>query len=83
MNNEDDDLTGKFDNIKGLIIGDMSDIKPENDFYKDVNEIILEIFENKNIPIVSNFPIGHYGKNIIIPLNSVIKIDTYSGKYDF
>lgn len=74
---------GKFDNIKGLLIGGMNYIEPEENFYNNVNEIILEIFENKNIPIVANFPFGHDRRKMIIPLNATIKIDTYNNKYDF
>ncbi len=74
---------GKFDNIKALIIGGMNYIETEIGFYLDVNDIILEIFKDINIPIISNFPFGHDKRKMIIPLNSAMEIDTYNKKYYF
>jgi len=74
---------GKFDNIKALIIGGMNYIEAETGFYPNVNEIILEIFKNINIPIISNFPFGHDKRKMIIPLNSTMEINTFDNKYKF
>lgn len=75
--------TGKFDNIKALVIGGMNYIEAEAGFYSNVNDIILEIFKDINIPIVSNFPFGHDKRKMVIPLNSAMEIDTYNNKYRF
>ncbi|MDD2839771.1 MAG: LD-carboxypeptidase [Rickettsiales bacterium] len=74
---------GKFDNIKALIIGGMNYIEEEMGFYSNVNDIILEIFKDKNIPIISNFPFGHDKRKMIIPLNSRIEISTTGNEYRF
>ena len=74
---------GKFDNIKALIIGGMNYIEAETGFYSNVNDIILEIFKDIKIPIISNFPFGHDKRKMIIPLNNIMEIDTYNNKYGF
>lgn len=75
--------SGKFDNIKGLLIGTMNDIEPESNFYGSVDEVVLDMFKNVDIPIVSNFPFGHSLRNMIIPLNKEVEIDTERGIWEF
>lgn len=54
----------KLTNIKGLIIGDMG-IKPNtgNPFTYNLEEIIKEITQKYQYPIVMNFPTGHIQHN--------------------
>lgn len=59
----------KFNNLKGLIVGGMSDMN-DNDipFGKSVEEIILEHLNDYNIPICFGFPSGHLDDNRSIKL---------------
>ncbi len=59
---------GKLKNLAGLIVGDFSDIK-ENDepFGKTFYEIIAEHTAEYNYPICYDFPVGHESINWAIP----------------
>ena len=55
---------GKFENLKGVIIGAMTDMKDNViPFGKTAEEIISEYFIEKNIPVAYNFPAGHFENN--------------------
>ena len=59
---------GKLKNLAGLIVGDFSDVK-ENDepFGKTFYEIIAEHTAEYNYPICYDFPVGHEAINWTIP----------------
>lgn len=59
---------GKLKNLAGLIVGDFSDVK-ENDepFGKTFYEIIAEHTAEYNYPICYDFPVGHESVNWAIP----------------
>jgi muramoyltetrapeptide carboxypeptidase len=69
---------GKFNNLKGMIIGGMSDMN-DNDipFGKVVEEIILEHIKEYNFPICFEFPSGHLDDNrgIRLGVSSVLDIN--------
>ena len=54
-----------FSKCSGLIVGDFTDIKKnETKFGKNLHEIINEIVEEYNIPVMYGFPAGHGEKNL-------------------
>lgn len=56
-------MAGKLENIAGLVVGGMSDMKDtEPAFPECVEEIILKQIP-KNIPVMFNFPAGHIAQN--------------------
>jgi muramoyltetrapeptide carboxypeptidase len=60
---------GKLDNLTGLIIGHMTDMKDNTvPFGKDAYEIIHHWAQDLNIPLAFNFPIGHEPVNMAIPV---------------
>lgn len=63
---------GKLKNLAGLIVGDFSDVK-ENDepFGKTFYEIIAEHTAEYNYPICYDFPLGHEAINWTIPCGRV------------
>ena len=69
---------GKLKNLAGLIVGDFSDVK-ENDepFGKTFYEIIAEHTQEYNYPICYDFPVGHEAINWTIPCgrNAILSID--------
>ncbi len=61
---------GMFENIKGLIIGELVDMKDFDDpFGKSTDEIVMDICGDLNIPIVSNFPCGHGIYQATLPIS--------------
>ena len=60
-------LSGKLDNLAGLILGDFTDMKDnESPFGKTVHEIIAEAVEEFRYPVCFGFPAGHDKKNLAL-----------------
>lgn len=60
-------LSGKLDNLAGLILGDFTDIKDnELPFGKTVREIISEAVEDCRYPVCFGFPAGHDKTNLAL-----------------
>lgn len=60
-------LGGKLDNLRGLIVGQMTDMKDNKiPFGKNAYEIIAGYASELNIPVAFGFPAGH--ENINLPL---------------
>lgn len=77
---------GKLKNLAGLIVGDFSDVK-ENDepFGKTIYEIIAEHTAEYNYPICYDFPVGHESVNWAIPCGrmATLSIDSQEVKLVF
>lgn len=57
--------SGKLKNLKGLIVGGMSDMKDNAvPFGKTVEEIIWDAVKEYKYPVCFNFPAGHIPKNL-------------------
>lgn len=67
---------GKLDNIKGLIVGGMTKMHDNAvPFGMTAEEIIMEKVEDKNIPVVFNFPAGHIDDNRTLILGRTTEIE--------
>jgi len=56
--------SGKLDNLQGLIVGGMSDMRDNVvPFGKSAEEIISEVVKEFNYPVCMNFPAGHIENN--------------------
>lgn len=77
---------GKLDKLVGLIVGNFSDVK-ENDepFGKTFYEIITEHTQEYNYPICYDFPVGHEAINWTIPCgrNAILNIDNEEVSLNF
>lgn len=70
---------GMFDNIKGLIIGELVDMKDQDTpFGKSTDEIVLDVCGDLDIPIISNFPCGHGFFQTTMPISIPVRLDTQS-----
>jgi len=66
---------GMFENIRGLIVGELTEIKDEIiPFGKTTNEIILDVCGDLNIPIVTNFPCGHSNYQATLPISLPVEL---------
>jgi muramoyltetrapeptide carboxypeptidase len=71
--------TGMFENIKGLIIGELVDMKDYDDpFGKSTNEIVMDVCGDLDIPIISNFPCGHGIYQASLPISISVQLDANS-----
>ena len=70
---------GMFDNIKGLIIGELVDMKDYDEpFGKSTDEIVMDVCGDLEIPIISNFPCGHGVYHAIMPISIPVRLDSDS-----
>ena len=67
---------GLFNNIKALLVGSMIDMNDNSvPFGKTVKEMILEILDEANYPIVFDVPMGHDKQNYAVKLGAVCNFD--------
>lgn len=60
-------LSGKLKNLKGLIVGGITDMKDNTiPFGKTVEEIILDAVKEYDYPVCFNFPSGHIDRNLAL-----------------
>jgi len=66
---------GMFANLKGLIVGEMTQMH-DNDipFGKTAEEIILEVCKDYSFPIAFNFPAGHLEDNRALVFGNKVKL---------
>lgn len=70
--------SGLFNEIKGLIVGGMTDMKDNAvPFGMNVTEIIQYHCSQMGFPIIFDFPAGHTQKNVCIKLGAHITFDGY------
>jgi muramoyltetrapeptide carboxypeptidase len=71
----------KLKNLKGLVIGDFSDIK-ENDepFGKTTKEIILDHVAEYNYPVAFGFEFGHENRNLAIRMGEMLTLEVNKEK---
>lgn len=66
---------GYFENCKGLIIGDFSNIKKNTTpFGMTLEELVLNITKEYDFPVLFNFPAGHEDKNLALIMGREIKM---------
>ena len=66
---------GKLKNLKGLIVGGMSDMKDNSvPFGKTAEEIVLDAVKEYNYPVCFNFPAGHIEKNMALYLGKKARL---------
>ena len=70
-----------FSKCSGLIVGDFTDIKiNETKFGKNLYEIINEIAEEYNFPVIYGFPAGHGQKNLPLIFGRNVQITVSENK---
>ncbi|MDH5737473.1 MAG: LD-carboxypeptidase [Gammaproteobacteria bacterium] len=67
--------SGSLDGIKGLIIGEMIEIGDSKvPFGKTIDEIVLDVCQGLDIPVISNFPCGHGRCQATLPISHPIEL---------
>lgn len=67
---------GKFDGIKGLIVGGLTKMHDNAiNFGQPAEEIIFDRVKDKNIPVVFDFPAGHIDDNRALVLGRMTEIE--------
>ena len=71
---------GKFKYLKGVIIGDFTEMKDTQiPFGKDIYDLLQSYFEG-DYPLAFNFPMVHEDHNLALPLVLPLTLDVYEKK---
>ena len=66
---------GLFDNIRGLIVGELTEMKDQTiPFGKTTDEIVWDVCGDLDIPIVTNFPCGHGKYQATLPISLPVEL---------
>ena len=72
---------GYFDNLKGLIVGDMSRMRKNTTLWgTSVEQLILDALVDYNFPIAFGMPAGHEKENLAMTLGRTIELNVESNK---
>ncbi len=73
-------LSGALDGVAGILLGSFDDCCPAGELHR----IVADIFQEKPIPILAGFTIGHGKRNHTLPLGMNATLDTAAGhlRYD-
>ncbi len=72
---------GKLNKIKGLIIGNFTELKDTRILFgQNLKEIILSHCQSLDVPICFNFPVGHESLNLAIPCGREVSLNVSKDK---
>jgi len=69
-------LSGRFERLQGVIVGKLKDCGPEPG---QLDWLLHDIFGAMGIPVVRDFPFGHHGDNLLMPIGARIRNDPFEG----
>jgi muramoyltetrapeptide carboxypeptidase len=73
--------SGSLERISGLVVGEMLEMGDSDvPFGKTVDEIVLDICGDLDIPIISNFPCGHGDCQATLPVSHEVVLDASGGE---
>lgn len=62
---------GVFDSVVGILQGKPMDEK----YYEEYKQILIDVIQNPNLPILYNLNIGHATPRCILPLQAKVRVD--------
>jgi muramoyltetrapeptide carboxypeptidase len=70
-------LSGRLQNIRGVIIGKLKGCGSE----PEIDALLREIFSTAGIPVVRDLPFGHHGDNLLMPIGVPVRLSTREGTF--
>ena len=74
---------GKLKGVRGIVFGHMPGCDLEGRQAGLLRDVILDVFEESDVPILFGAPIGHGNRTITVPLGVEAVLDCASGKLEF
>jgi muramoyltetrapeptide carboxypeptidase len=68
---------GKLGGLGGLVLGEMGACQGQDGV--DLDVVILDLFQDQEVPIIAGFPSGHGKVNLTIPLGVDVTLDANRG----
>ena len=72
-------LAGIFDKISGVVLGDWHNCTAKDKTDGTIENVLMEHFGNRPIPVVKGFPYGHGIKGTIFPIGAKAKLNADKG----
>lgn len=66
---------GLFDDVAGVILGTWEKCRANKEGVWDVDQVLLNFFEDAPYPVLRNFPTGHIADQVTLPLNCLVELD--------
>jgi muramoyltetrapeptide carboxypeptidase len=66
---------GVFDRIAGVLVGPIDTISIQPDAPKTLQEVVLDVVGDRDIPVIANVNLGHADSNIPLPLGIRAAVD--------
>jgi muramoyltetrapeptide carboxypeptidase len=74
-------LSGKLQSLAGLLLGTFHDCEPTEGGYS-AHDVLKEMLQGLDIPILANFPAGHVAENWPFPLGCRTRLDAGMGSVE-
>lgn len=70
-------LAGKFDEVRGIILGAFTARKGEDAWDDDasMNDVLRDYFDKLAVPVIANFPAGHVRENVTLPIGALVELN--------
>lgn len=65
-------LSGRMQRVRGVVVGALKDCG--ND--AEMQAFLRHFFSPFGIPVITNFPLGHHGDNLLIPIGRTVRLST-------
>lgn len=65
-------LSGRMRRIRGVVIGRLKGCGSE----EEIETLLVDFFASMGIPVVRNFPFGHFGDNLLMPFGAPVRLNT-------
>jgi muramoyltetrapeptide carboxypeptidase len=70
-------LSGRLQRIRGVVVGKLKNCGSES----EIDALLREFFAPLSIPVVRDLPFGHYGDNLLMPIGTVVRLNTREGTF--
>jgi muramoyltetrapeptide carboxypeptidase len=66
-------LSGRLKTVRGVLIGKLKDCGPEPE---QIEWLLRDTFGSLGVPVVREFPFGHFGDNLLMPVGARVRLST-------
>jgi muramoyltetrapeptide carboxypeptidase len=70
-------LSGRMQRVLGVVIGTLKDCGED----AEMLSFLRDFFTPFGIPVVRNFPIGHHGNNLLMPIGRTVRLSTFDHSF--
>lgn len=69
-------LAGKFDRVSAVILGQFTGCdSSKGNGSLSLSQVLSDYFDGLGVPVIAEFPAGHYKYNATLPMNALIEVD--------